>query len=151
MTDFINPNEIGADKVVEAIVDLTGGGADYSFDCTGNTDVDAPGARMLPSRLGRVDDHRRRRGRPGDRHPAVPARHRTGLEGLGVRRRPRPHRRAARSSTGTWTARSTIDPLITHTMPLDDINTAFDLMHAGESIRSRGGVTDAREPGRWSS
>jgi S-(hydroxymethyl)glutathione dehydrogenase/alcohol dehydrogenase len=29
-----------------------------------------------------------------------------------------------------------IDPLITHTMPLDDINTAFDLMHTGESIRS---------------
>jgi S-(hydroxymethyl)glutathione dehydrogenase/alcohol dehydrogenase len=29
-----------------------------------------------------------------------------------------------------------IDPLITHTMPLDDINKAFDLMHAGESIRS---------------
>ena len=29
-----------------------------------------------------------------------------------------------------------IDPLITHTMPLDDINTAFDLMHKGESIRS---------------
>jgi S-(hydroxymethyl)glutathione dehydrogenase/alcohol dehydrogenase len=29
-----------------------------------------------------------------------------------------------------------IDPLITHTMPLDDINRAFDLMHAGESIRS---------------
>jgi S-(hydroxymethyl)glutathione dehydrogenase/alcohol dehydrogenase len=29
-----------------------------------------------------------------------------------------------------------IDPLITHNMPLDDINRAFDLMHAGESIRS---------------
>src|SRR3712207_7752813 len=39
MTDFINPNEIGADKVVQAIVDLTGGGADFSFDCTGNVNV----------------------------------------------------------------------------------------------------------------
>ena len=39
MTDFINPNEIGRDKVVQAIVDLTGGGADFSFDATGNTDV----------------------------------------------------------------------------------------------------------------
>ncbi len=34
MTDFINPNEVGTDKVVQAIVDLTGGGADFSFDCT---------------------------------------------------------------------------------------------------------------------
>src|SRR4028119_1337748 len=39
MTDFINPLEIGADKVVQAVVDATDGGADYSFDCTGNTDV----------------------------------------------------------------------------------------------------------------
>src|SRR5919107_1059965 len=39
MTDFINPKEIGNDKVVQAIVDLTGGGADFSFDATGNTDV----------------------------------------------------------------------------------------------------------------
>ena len=37
-------------------------------------------------------------------------------------------------STGTWTARSIL--MITHTMPLDDINKAFELMHAGESIRS---------------
>ncbi|HEV7632190.1 MAG TPA: zinc-binding dehydrogenase, partial [Steroidobacteraceae bacterium] len=39
MTHFINPKDVGADKVVAAIVDLTGGGADYSFDCTGNTQV----------------------------------------------------------------------------------------------------------------
>ncbi len=39
MTDFINPNEIGMDKVVEAILDISGGGADYSFDCTGNVNV----------------------------------------------------------------------------------------------------------------
>jgi S-(hydroxymethyl)glutathione dehydrogenase/alcohol dehydrogenase len=39
MTDFINPKEIGSDKVVAAILDLTDGGADYSFDCTGNTEV----------------------------------------------------------------------------------------------------------------
>ena len=39
MTDFINPAEIGNDKVVQAIVDLTGGGADFSFDATGNTNV----------------------------------------------------------------------------------------------------------------
>ena len=36
MTHFINPDEIGRDKVVQAIVDLTGGGADFSFECIGN-------------------------------------------------------------------------------------------------------------------
>ncbi len=39
MTDFINPNEVGVDKVVQAIVDVTGGGADFSFDATGNVNV----------------------------------------------------------------------------------------------------------------
>src|SRR5258708_5446753 len=36
MTDFINPDAVGRDKVVQAIVDLTGGGADFSFECIGN-------------------------------------------------------------------------------------------------------------------
>ena len=39
MTDFINPSEVGSDKVVQAIIDLTGGGADFSFDATGNVNV----------------------------------------------------------------------------------------------------------------
>src|SRR5690606_7317244 len=39
MTHFINPKEVGNDKVVQAIVDATDGGADYSFDCTGNVNV----------------------------------------------------------------------------------------------------------------
>ena len=39
MTHFINPDEIGKDKVVQAIVDLTGGGADFSFECIGNVNV----------------------------------------------------------------------------------------------------------------
>src|SRR5512137_592329 len=37
MTHFVNPDEVGRDKVVQAIVDLTGGGADFSFECIGNT------------------------------------------------------------------------------------------------------------------
>src|ERR687893_266304 len=36
MTDFINPDEIGRDKVVQAVIALTGGGADFSFECIGN-------------------------------------------------------------------------------------------------------------------
>jgi S-(hydroxymethyl)glutathione dehydrogenase/alcohol dehydrogenase len=39
MTHFVNPDEIGRDKVVQAVVDLTGGGADFTFDCTGNVHV----------------------------------------------------------------------------------------------------------------
>src|SRR5664279_2332650 len=39
MTHFVNPSEIGNDKVVQAIVDLTGGGADFSFECIGNVNV----------------------------------------------------------------------------------------------------------------
>ncbi|MGL4444478.1 MAG: zinc-binding dehydrogenase, partial [Alsobacter sp.] len=37
MTHFVNPDEVGRDKVVQAVVDLTGGGADFSFECIGNT------------------------------------------------------------------------------------------------------------------
>ncbi|CAA9458300.1 MAG: S-(hydroxymethyl)glutathione dehydrogenase, partial [uncultured Rubrobacteraceae bacterium] len=53
----------------------------------------APGARMLPQGLGRLRYHRRRGGRTGDLHAPVPARDRQGLEGLGLRRRARAHRR----------------------------------------------------------
>ena len=55
---------------------------------------DAPGAGSLASRLGQVDRHRRRRRRPGDFDPAVPAGHRPHLDGHRLRRRARPHRRA---------------------------------------------------------
>ena len=57
-------------------------------------DDDAPGARVLPQGLGPQRHHRRRRGRRRDLDAAVPARHRPRVEGLGVRRRARPHRRA---------------------------------------------------------
>ena len=39
MTYFVNPKEVGMNKVVQAVVDATDGGSDYGFDCTGNTDV----------------------------------------------------------------------------------------------------------------
>ena len=94
MTHFVNPDEVGRDKVVQAIVDLTGGGADFSFECIGNVAHHAPGARMLPPRLGRIDHHRRRRGRPRDRDATVPARHRPGVARHRLRRRARAHRRA---------------------------------------------------------
>ena len=49
--------------LVAHLVELTGGGADYSFECVGNVEADAPGARVLPPRLGRQRHHRRRRRR----------------------------------------------------------------------------------------
>ena len=74
---------------------------------------------------------RRRRSRRG-RSSSSPA--------ASGRARPSAARAAAptcrRSSTGTWTARSTSTTLITHTLPLEDINEGFDLMKRGESIRS---------------
>ena len=93
MTHFVNPSKVGGD-IVQHLVTLTDGGADYTFDCTGNTTVMRQALEALPSRLGRLGDHRGRRSRQGNCHPAVPARDRPRLEGHRVRRRARPHRRA---------------------------------------------------------
>ena len=135
MTHFVNPTEVEGD-LVPYLVDLTKGGADYSFECIGNVADDAPGARMLPSRLGGQRHHRRRRRRPGDLR-----RGRFSWSPAGCGRAPRSAAPAAaptcrRSSTGTWKGKINIDDLITHKLPLDQINEGFDLMHAGESIRS---------------
>ena len=90
MTHFINPDEIGRDKVVQAIVDLTGGGADFSFECIGSVHT----MRQALECCHRGWGHHRRRRRlgTGDRHPPVPTRHRPRLEGHGVWRRARAHR-----------------------------------------------------------
>ena len=106
MTDFINPDEVGHDKVVQAVVDATKGGADYTFDCTGNTDVMRQALESAHRGWGTSVVIGVAESRPRDRDPPVPADHRPDLEGHRLRRRPRPHRRAAGSSTGTWTARS---------------------------------------------
>jgi threonine dehydrogenase-like Zn-dependent dehydrogenase len=90
---------------------------------------------MRAQGLGRVDHHRRGAGGGRDLHPALPAGHRPVLARHGLRRR------AGRTDVPKivdWymDGKIEIDPMITHTMPLDDINKGFDLMHAGESIRS---------------
>ena len=106
MTHFVNPNEVEGD-LVPYLVDLTKGGADYSFECIGNVQGDAPGAGVLPQGLGPEHHHRRRRRRPGDRDAAVPAGDRAGSG-----RAPRSAARAGAptcraSSIGTWTGAST--------------------------------------------
>src|SRR3546814_18910509 len=52
MTQFINPKDVGFDKVVAAVIDATDGGADYSFDLTGNTDVMRQALECRPSGWG---------------------------------------------------------------------------------------------------
>jgi len=133
MTDFINPKDV--DDVVGAIVDLTDGGVDYSFECIGNVTVMRQALECCHKGWG---------------ESIV-----IGVAGAGQEIATRPFQLVTgRSWRGTafggargrtdvpkivdWymNGKIDIDDLITHTMPLDDINNAFDLMHAGESIRS---------------
>ena len=94
MTHFVNPDEVGRDKVVQAIVDLTGGGADFSFECIGNVHTMRQALECCHRGWGEIDHHRRRAVGPGNLDAAVPAGHRARLERLGLRRRARTHRRA---------------------------------------------------------
>ncbi len=111
------------------------GGADYTFDCTGNVTVMRQALEALPSRLGTI--HRDRRGAIGCRRVATrPFQLVTGRVWKGTAFG------GARGRTDVpkivdWymDGKIQIDPMITHVMPLNDINKAFDLMKRGESIR----------------
>ena len=99
MTHFVNPKEVGAD-LVPHLVNMTKqgadqiGGADYTFDCTGNVTVMRQALEACHRGWGVSVDHRRRAGRRRDRDAAVPAGHRARVEGHRLRRRAGPHRRA---------------------------------------------------------
>jgi S-(hydroxymethyl)glutathione dehydrogenase / alcohol dehydrogenase len=135
MTDFINPRDVGADKVVEAVVEITKGGADYTFDCTGNTDVmrqaleSAHRGWGVSVVIGVAESGKEIATRP---FQLITGRTWKGTAFGGARGR------TDVPMIVDWymDGKIEIDPLITHSMGLDDINTAFDLMHAGESIRS---------------
>ncbi len=135
MTHFVNPEMVGRDKVVQAIVDLTGGGADFSFECIGNTTTMRQALECC---------HR------GWGESIV-----IGVAPSGAEISTRPFQLVtgrvwkgsafggARGRTDVpkivdWymEGKINIDDLITHVMPLEKINDAFDLMHAGKSIRS---------------
>src|SRR5215217_1307568 len=135
MTDFINPNEIGSDQIVPAILDLTDGGADYSFDCTGNTHVMRQalecchrgwGTSII---IGVAEAGREIATRP---FQLVTGRVWKGSAFGGARGRTDVPRIVDMYMDG----KIAIDPMITHVLSLEDINKGFDLMHAGESIRS---------------
>jgi len=134
MTHFVNPNEVEGD-LVPWLVDLTGGGADYSFECVGNTDLMRQALECCHKGWG---------------ESVI-----IGVAGAGQEISTRPFQLVtgrvwrgtafggARGRTDVpkivdWymDGKINIDDLITHTMPLDRINDAFDLMHSGESIRS---------------
>jgi len=135
MTHFINPAEVGDDRLVQAVVDATGGGADYSFDCTGNTDVMRAALECCHRGWGKsviigvAESGKEIATRP---FQLVTGRSWTGSAFGGARGRTD----VPRIVDWYMDGKIAIDPLITHTMRLDDINQAFDLMHAGESIRS---------------
>ena len=135
MTDFVNPNEVGVKNVVDKIVELTGGGADYSFDCTGNTDVMRQALECchrgwgVSVIIGVAESGKEIATRP---FQLVTGRVWKGTAFGGAR---------GRTDTPKivdmyMDDHIRIDPLITHTMPLEKINDAFDLMHEGKSIRS---------------
>jgi S-(hydroxymethyl)glutathione dehydrogenase / alcohol dehydrogenase len=135
MTHFVNPDEVGRDKVVQAIIDHTDGGADYSFECIGNVHT---------MRQALECTHR------GWGESII-----IGVAPSGTEISTRPFQLVtgrvwkgsafggARGRTDVpkivdWymDGKINIDDLITHVMPLDKINDAFDLMHEGKSIRS---------------
>ncbi|WP_025771102.1 S-(hydroxymethyl)glutathione dehydrogenase/class III alcohol dehydrogenase [Thioalkalivibrio sp. HK1] len=134
MTHFVNPKEVEGD-LVPFLVDITKGGADYSFECIGNVDVMRQALECCHKGWGESII--------------------IGVAGAGQEISTRPFQLVTgRVWRGTafggakgrtdvpkivdWymDGKINIDDLITHTMPLDDINRAFDLMHSGESIRS---------------
>ena len=135
MTHFINPLEIGTEKVVQAVIDATDGGADYSFDCTGNTDVMRQALECCHRGwgesiiIGVAESGKEIATRP---FQLVTGRVWKGSAFGGARGRTDVPKLVDWYMDG----KIDIDSLITHTMPLSDINKAFDLMHSGESIRS---------------
>jgi S-(hydroxymethyl)glutathione dehydrogenase/alcohol dehydrogenase len=134
MTHFVNPDEVEGD-LVPYLVDLTKGGADHSFECIGNVATMRQALECCHKGWGESTI--------------------IGVAGAGQEISTRPFQLVTgRVWRGTafggargrsdvpeivdWymEGKINIDDLITHQMPLDDINKAFELMHSGESIRS---------------
>ena len=134
MTHFVNPSEVEGD-LVPYLVDLTGGGADYSFECIGNVEVMRQALECCHKGWGvSVIIGVAASGQEISTRPfqLVTGRTWKGTAFGGARGRTD----VPRIVDWYMDGKINIDDLITHTMPLEDINTAFDLMHEGESIRS---------------
>lgn len=133
MTDFVNPRDVA--DVVAHIVALTDGGADYSFDCTGNTEVMRQALECCHRGwgesiiIGVAEAGKEISTRP---FQLVTGRVWKGTAFGGARGRTD----VPKIVDWYMEGRIEIDPMITHRLPLERINEAFDLMHRGESIRS---------------
>ncbi|MGE0310237.1 MAG: S-(hydroxymethyl)glutathione dehydrogenase/class III alcohol dehydrogenase [Lautropia sp.] len=134
MTHFVNPKEVGGDLVAH-LVELTKGGADYSFECIGNVDVMRQALECTHRGWGTsVIIGVAGAGKEISTRPfqLVTGRNWRGTAFGGARGRTD----VPRIVDWYMDGKIDIDSLITHVMPIDDINKAFDLMHEGESIRS---------------
>ncbi len=133
MTDFVNPKDVA--DIVAHIVAMTDGGADYSFDCTGNTDVMRQALECCHRGwgesiiIGVAEAGREIATRP---FQLVTGRVWKGTAFGGARGRTD----VPKIVDWYMDGQIQIDPMITHRLPLERINEAFDLMHRGESIRS---------------
>jgi S-(hydroxymethyl)glutathione dehydrogenase / alcohol dehydrogenase len=134
MTHFVNPKSVKGDLVAH-LVELTGGGADYTFDCTGNTDVMRQALEACHRGwgesiiIGVAEAGKEIATRP---FQLVTGRVWKGTAFGGARGRTD----VPRIVDWYMDKKIQIDPMITHKLPLERINEAFDLMHRGESIRS---------------
>ena len=133
MTHFVNPSK--EKDLINKIVEMTGGGADYSFECIGNVEVMRQALECchrgwgVSVIIGVAGSGQEIKTRP---FQLVTGRTWKGTAFGGARGRTDVHRIV------DWymEKKINIDDLITHVLPLEKINEAFDLMHAGTSIRS---------------
>ncbi|MFM2042253.1 MAG: hypothetical protein RLY86_829 [Pseudomonadota bacterium] len=135
MTHFINPDVVGRDKVVQAITDLTDGGVEFSFECVGNVHLMRQALECCHRGWGQsIIVGVAAAGQEISTRPfqLVTGRVWKGTAFGGAKGR----RDVPKIVDWYMDGRIDIDSLITHVMPLDRINHAFDLMHEGASIRS---------------
>ena len=133
MTDFVDPTQTG--DVVAHLVEMLDGGADYSFDCTGNTDVMRQALECCHKGwgtsviIGVAEAGKEIATRP---FQLVTGRNWRGTAFGGAKGRTD----VPKIVDWYMNGKIEIDPMITHVLKLDEINQGFDLMHSGESIRS---------------
>ncbi len=133
LTDFVNPKDVK--DLTSHIVELTGGGADYTFECIGNVDVMRVALETCHKGWG--ESYIIGVAGAGKEIATRPFQLVTGRSWKGVAFGGARGRTDVPSIVDMYMdGRIQIDPLITHKMPLENINEAFDLMHAGKSIRS---------------
>ncbi len=135
MTDFIDARGKSREETIAAILALTDGGADYTFDCTGNTEVMRTALEACHRGwgtsivIGVAEAGKEIATRP---FQLVTGRNWRGTAFGGAKGRTD----VPKIVDWYMNGKIEIDPMITHVLSLDEINKGFDLMHAGESIRS---------------